>query len=1437
MLMKKLILLFLTLFISNSVFSQNPLTVNISGIKENDSILLIVQKSNEEKIQKWAKYDASGISKIEFSLDQGKWALIIDATGYTFPTATYVNIPGVNQASLMLTPLLSKNFNYTWEDDDSYAGHATQVYVNEPSKLVVLNDTIKVPNDYSSVKLRNEFGIVLSNDKSYWSDEDSYRLYETFNSILLSHFGEGQTVDFGTGKNVKAIFYLTTNEQYKDITIEERNGIKYITISQAAFTYADPQIVTLDGIKGKYFSKRLYNAIVNYLTDFGSNNAVVDQIAMNHFGIRFMKPDQETQNLMGEDASDFQEFFPEEKIDILSMFEEMPDGFHKIDGLKYLVRRINGQVNPKYPSAPAIAWKNSNTIEFMSLAFNQTQIDYVRRLILHEKTHFLWAYTFDDQTKNDWATLGGWFIDPTSPSGWSTYNTTEFVSAYGHQKNPDEDMAESVADYITNPGILMSRSMRKYEFIRDRIMHGTRYKAQIREDLTFTVYNLFPDYIYPGKIIGDSILVNGAPEENKEVTIKFKLHSINPATDGASVGYIRMVSTIGTIHDIWLYPQNGSIDSILVGKTTFSKHEKSGYWNICSLSITDPLGNTRYENTSTIGFKLYFENPLEDIVPPKWENNLSMVEVEDYFSQNLNTVKDSVNGIKMEAIKYNYSLWDKSPINRSITRIFYPSLDSSKTQRYEEQIQARPVIDSVKNFSNGYNSEKHFEMYLPIPEYSPSGYYAVSMINSLDIANNISWVYFVNDTSNFHIAKGNLSKYKDVRDSIYIKTLYPDYIAPDVDVNQIHIEAQPTNPVAPNGETRVDISLLVRDRSDYPGHESGVRRIRYSLKDPLGVIHHYDSWNDNGLFNYYSLIPEGNNNWKQVNLNVLLPKGSPPGKWGLLSLQTADRAGNFRNYSFVEYVRFDVIPSDIILTKPLQAHILNKYVNANSVDSIQISLSCEPSAGLNYIYTIYSLMGGNVIRGEGKMSADSLTISNIDLSGVLDGIIKLTVQITDSSDQLIATTTTEYTKDVVRPKAYYLQTNLKNYGLSNLDSLALNIALENVDIGGTYKLVLSEMKDSTMQIINQKNLYPATSKLNSSDTSIVLFDTIHGADISLKNLDIESLEDGLLKSTLVLTDQNANIGDPQVSYFYKSEDEIQFLGSTINYDSIQASPTDIYVSKINVDENQPSGTIIARLSCKDFPANDTHTYSLVSGDGDTDNGSFTISGDTILSKDVFDFETKSTYSVRIQIVDGNGGAFSKSFIITVNDENDPPTDIIISDSTVDENSEIGTVVGMLSSVDQDTSDTHSYIFVSGDGDTDNGSFTISGDTILSKDVFDFETKSTYSVRILTDDGYGGTYSKRFTITVKSTLGVNKYFNKNVKIYPNPVNNNSFNIETPFNHSIQLHLMDIYGRLILSKELLQNNNQIKLNNISGGIYIIQLIDNNRIIHQQKIVMKN
>ena len=151
----------------------------------------------------------------------------------------------------------------------------------------------------------------------------------------------------------------------------------------------------------------------------------------------------------------------------------------------------------------------------MESAFQGQSLEYIHRLILHEKAHFMWEHLFDNQLKQDWIEVGGWYENPDDKDGWSTTKQLEFVSAYAHGINPNEDMAESISYYIVTPDRFRSRSPEKYEFIQSRIMHGTRYISKIREDLTFEVYNLYPDYVYPGKIVRLNVEVMGELEEDK----------------------------------------------------------------------------------------------------------------------------------------------------------------------------------------------------------------------------------------------------------------------------------------------------------------------------------------------------------------------------------------------------------------------------------------------------------------------------------------------------------------------------------------------------------------------------------------------------------------------------------------------------------------------------------------------------------------------------------------------------------------------------------------------------------------------------------------------------------------------------------------------------------------------------------------------------------
>merc|ERR1711939_1152431 len=236
--------------------------------------------------------------------------------------------------------------------------------------------------------------------------------------------------------------------------------------------------------------------------------------------------------------------------------------------------------------------------------------------------------------------------------------------------------------------------------------------------------------------------------------------------------------------------------------------------------------------------------------------------------------------------------------------------------------------------------------------------------------------------------------------------------------------------------------------------------------------------------------------------------------------------------------------------------------------------------------------------------------------------------------------------------------------------------------------------------------------------------------------------------TLAITD---SINSRDGSDLLVNIEYLQFKNSRIKVASLPGGPNDppysLTLNSLIFDENIASNSLIANLSTLDPDPEDIHAYSLVGGDGDTDNSSFTISGDQLKIIESPDYETKSAYSVRLQTKDSEGLTFDKSFTFTVNDLNEAPTDISVSATNYDENLKEDSTVATLNTSDTDSGETFGYSLVGGDGDTDNSSFTISGDQLKIIESPDYETKSAYSVRLQTKDSEGLTFDKSFTFTV------------------------------------------------------------------------------------------
>lgn len=194
-------------------------------------------------------------------------------------------------------------------------------------------------------------------------------------------------------------------------------------------------------------------------------------------------------------------------------------------------------------------------------------------------------------------------------------------------------------------------------------------------------------------------------------------------------------------------------------------------------------------------------------------------------------------------------------------------------------------------------------------------------------------------------------------------------------------------------------------------------------------------------------------------------------------------------------------------------------------------------------------------------------------------------------------------------------------------------------------------------------------------------------------------------------------------------------------------PTDISLSTTAITENNGLGEVIGLLSTSDPDITDEHSYELVAGEGDTDNARFSISGTKLIAQEAFDFESISQVTVRIRSTDKAEQSFEKAFELTIENANEAPTALTLSDLSIDENQVVNTIVGTFATDDPDTEDTFTYTFISGEGDTDNSSFGISGNSLISTEVFDFEIKNSYSVRIATTDTGGLTVEQHFTVTV------------------------------------------------------------------------------------------
>jgi hypothetical protein len=285
-----------------------------------------------------------------------------------------------------------------------------------------------------------------------------------------------------------------------------------------------------------------------------------------------------------------------------------------------------------------------------------------------------------------------------------------------------------------------------------------------------------------------------------------------------------------------------------------------------------------------------------------------------------------------------------------------------------------------------------------------------------------------------------------------------------------------------------------------------------------------------------------------------------------------------------------------------------------------------------------------------------------------------------------------------------------------------------------YNVVTNQLADGR-QIIGAYNTTP-----------------VSGAGGELFRLSLNTRSDAPLGATTLRLSQDPSLLDQgREGELNEGRLVLSFANNGLFTPSVRSAPvnpTGIGLTSASVAENLPAGTVVGTLSTIDpNPEDTTFTYTFVTGTGSTDNGRFEIVGNQLRTREAFNFEARTSYSVLVQTTDPTGRSFQRSITISVSNANEAPTALNLSANTVAENAASGTVIGTFSTTDPDAGNTFTYSLLTPGVNIDNQAFSIVGNQLRSFAVFDFEAKSSYSVVVRTTDQGGLSFDRTFTVSI------------------------------------------------------------------------------------------
>ncbi|MEE4247564.1 MAG: hypothetical protein V2I33_19325, partial [Kangiellaceae bacterium] len=385
-----------------------------------------------------------------------------------------------------------------------------------------------------------------------------------------------------------------------------------------------------------------------------------------------------------------------------------------------------------------------------------------------------------------------------------------------------------------------------------------------------------------------------------------------------------------------------------------------------------------------------------------------------------------------------------------------------------------------------------------------------------------------------------------------------------------------------------------------------------------------------------------------------------------LSVTLTDTNGNTGSAATDTETKETVAPTGYSVT------IDQSPINAGNDDAVSFTFA-GAEVGATYNYTFTSSGGAGSVANSGVIATATDQITGIDISGLPDGTITLSVTLTDTNGNTGSTATDTETKETVAPTGYSVTIDQSPINAGNDDAVSFTFA--GAEVGATYNYTFTS-SGGAGSVSNSGVIAAAT-------------DQISGIDIS-------GLPDGTITLSVTLTDTNGNTGSAATDTETKetvaptgysvtidqspinagNDDAVSFtfagaeVGATYNYtftssggagsvsnSGVIATATD-QITGIDIS-GLPDGTITLSVTLTDtngntgFAATDTETKETVAPTGYSviiDQSPINAGNDDAVSFTFAGAEVGAGYSYTFTSSGGAGSVSNSGVIATATDQ-------------------------------------------------------------------------------------------------------------------------------------------------------------------------------------------